>query len=43
MSNRDKVRLMRIQMPNVDDMKSFLDVPEELKLDYCTIILENNT
>lgn len=29
-------------MSNVNDVKSFLEVPDELKLDYYTVILENN-
>ena len=42
LSIRDRVRLMRIIMRNVDDMKAFLKVPNKLKLDYSTIIFEDN-
>lgn len=33
---------MWILIPNVDNMKAFLDVPDELKLNYCMLILEDN-
>ncbi|TYK05448.1 retrotransposon protein [Cucumis melo var. makuwa] len=35
-------RLMRILMRNIDDMKAFLDVPDNMKYPYCNIILEEN-
>ncbi|KAA0049824.1 hypothetical protein E6C27_scaffold1591G00170 [Cucumis melo var. makuwa] len=33
---------MHLRMHNVDDMKAFLDIPNDMKLDYCTTILQNN-
>ncbi|KAL0555944.1 hypothetical protein IC582_004447 [Cucumis melo] len=38
----DRCRLMRILMRNVDDMKAFLDVPNNMKYPYCSIILQEN-
>ncbi|TYK14256.1 retrotransposon protein [Cucumis melo var. makuwa] len=38
----DRCRLMRILMRNVDDMKAFLDVPDNMKYPYCSIILQEN-
>ncbi|KAA0062090.1 retrotransposon protein [Cucumis melo var. makuwa] len=38
----DRCRLMRIPMRNVDDMKAFLNVPDNMKYPYCSIILEEN-
>ncbi|TYK16759.1 retrotransposon protein [Cucumis melo var. makuwa] len=35
-------RLMHILMCNVDDMKPFLDVPDEMKFPYCNMILQEN-
>lgn len=36
------VRLMQIIMRNVHNMKAFLEILDELKLDQCTTILEDN-
>ncbi|KAA0044843.1 retrotransposon protein [Cucumis melo var. makuwa] len=38
----DRCRLMRIIMRNVDDMKAFLEVPDNMKYPYCSIILQEN-
>ncbi|KAA0049583.1 retrotransposon protein [Cucumis melo var. makuwa] len=38
----DRCRLMRILMRNVDDMKAFLDVSDNIKYPYCSIILQEN-
>ncbi|KAL0544454.1 hypothetical protein IC582_019569 [Cucumis melo] len=38
----DRCRLMRILMRNVDDMKAFLKVPDNMKYPYCSIILQEN-
>ncbi|KAL4022851.1 hypothetical protein IC575_016597 [Cucumis melo] len=38
----DRCRLMRILMHNVDDMKVFLEVPDNMKYQYCRIILQEN-
>uniref|UniRef100_A0A9I9E462 Retrotransposon protein n=1 Tax=Cucumis melo TaxID=3656 RepID=A0A9I9E462_CUCME len=38
----DRCRLMRILMRNVDDMKAFLEVPDNMKYPYCSIILQEN-
>ncbi|TYK03073.1 retrotransposon protein [Cucumis melo var. makuwa] len=38
----DRCRLMRILMHNVDDMKAFLEVPDNMKYLYCNIILQEN-
>ncbi|TYK18628.1 retrotransposon protein [Cucumis melo var. makuwa] len=38
----DRCRLMRILMHNVDDMKAFLEVPDNMKYPYCSIILQEN-
>ncbi|KAA0067324.1 retrotransposon protein [Cucumis melo var. makuwa] len=38
----DRCRLMRILMRNVDDMKSFLDIPNNMNYPYYSIILEEN-
>uniref|UniRef100_A0A9I9E4L1 Retrotransposon protein n=1 Tax=Cucumis melo TaxID=3656 RepID=A0A9I9E4L1_CUCME len=38
----DRCRLMRILMRNVDDMKAFLEVPDNMKYPYCNIILQKN-
>ncbi|KAA0055439.1 retrotransposon protein [Cucumis melo var. makuwa] len=38
----DRCHLMRILMHNVDDMKAFLDVPDNMKYPYCSIILQEN-
>ncbi|KAA0048374.1 retrotransposon protein [Cucumis melo var. makuwa] len=37
----DRCRLMRILIHNVNDMKAFLEVPDNMK-PYCSIILEEN-
>ncbi|KAA0065601.1 retrotransposon protein [Cucumis melo var. makuwa] len=42
LSTRDRVRLLWIIMHNVHNMRAFLEVPDELKLDYCTTMLEDN-
>uniref|UniRef100_A0A9I9DDJ0 Retrotransposon protein n=1 Tax=Cucumis melo TaxID=3656 RepID=A0A9I9DDJ0_CUCME len=42
LSRYDRVCSMQILMCNVDDMKAFLDILDELKLDYCTIIFQDN-
>ena len=38
----DRCRLMRILMRNVDDMKAFLEVSDNMKYPYCSIILQEN-
>ncbi|KAL0539423.1 hypothetical protein IC582_023635 [Cucumis melo] len=38
----DRCRLMRILMRNVDDMKAFLEVPDNMKYPYYSIILQEN-
>ncbi|KAA0063726.1 retrotransposon protein [Cucumis melo var. makuwa] len=38
----DRCRLMHILMCNVDDMKAFLDVPDNMKYSYYNIILQEN-
>uniref|UniRef100_A0A9I9EG97 Retrotransposon protein n=1 Tax=Cucumis melo TaxID=3656 RepID=A0A9I9EG97_CUCME len=38
----DRCRLMRILMRNVDDMKAFLKVLDNMKYPYCSIILQEN-
>ncbi|KAA0037854.1 retrotransposon protein [Cucumis melo var. makuwa] len=38
----DRCHLMRILMRNVDNMKAFLDVPDNMKYPYCNIILQEN-
>uniref|UniRef100_A0A9I9E9G1 DUF8040 domain-containing protein n=1 Tax=Cucumis melo TaxID=3656 RepID=A0A9I9E9G1_CUCME len=38
----DRCRLMCILMRNVDDMKAFLEVPDNIKYPYCSIILQEN-
>ncbi|KAA0046363.1 retrotransposon protein [Cucumis melo var. makuwa] len=38
----DRCRLMRILMRNVDDIKAFLEVPDNMKYPYCSIILQEN-
>ncbi|KAL0559592.1 hypothetical protein IC582_004207 [Cucumis melo] len=38
----DRCRLMHIIMRNVDDMKAFLEVPDNMKYPYCNIILQEN-
>ncbi|KAA0065871.1 retrotransposon protein [Cucumis melo var. makuwa] len=38
----DRCRLMRILMRNMDDMKAFFDVLDNMKYLYCNIILEEN-
>ncbi|KAA0026060.1 retrotransposon protein [Cucumis melo var. makuwa] len=38
----DRCRLMRILMRNIDDMKAFLDVSDNMKYSYCNIILQEN-
>ncbi|KAA0067287.1 hypothetical protein IC582_011376 [Cucumis melo] len=38
----DRCRVMRILMRNVDDMKAFLDIPDNMKYSYCNIILQEN-
>ncbi|TYJ99700.1 retrotransposon protein [Cucumis melo var. makuwa] len=38
----DRCLLMRILICNVDDMKAFLDVPDNMKYPYCSIILQEN-
>ncbi|KAA0047509.1 retrotransposon protein [Cucumis melo var. makuwa] len=38
----DRCRLMRIIMRNVDDMKAFLEVPDNMNYPYCSIILQEN-
>ncbi|KAA0066918.1 retrotransposon protein [Cucumis melo var. makuwa] len=38
----DRCRLMRILMHNIDDMKDFLDVPDNMKYPYCNIIFQEN-
>uniref|UniRef100_A0A9I9EKM1 DUF8040 domain-containing protein n=1 Tax=Cucumis melo TaxID=3656 RepID=A0A9I9EKM1_CUCME len=38
----DRCHLMRILMRNVDDMKAFLEVPDNMKYPYCNIILQEN-
>ncbi|KAA0059814.1 retrotransposon protein [Cucumis melo var. makuwa] len=38
----DRCRLMRILMCNVDDMKAFLEVLDNMKYPYCSIILQYN-
>ncbi|KAA0054345.1 retrotransposon protein [Cucumis melo var. makuwa] len=38
----DRCRLMRILMRNVDDMKAFLEVPDNMKYPYCSIIFQEN-
>ncbi|KAA0059863.1 retrotransposon protein [Cucumis melo var. makuwa] len=42
LNSRDRVRLMQIIMHSVLDMKAFLRIPIELKLEYCTVLLEDN-
>lgn len=42
LTSRDRVRLMWIVMRSVQGMKSFLRIPSELKLEYCTVLLEDN-
>ncbi|KAA0052090.1 retrotransposon protein [Cucumis melo var. makuwa] len=37
-----RCRLMRVLMRNVNDMKVFLDVPDNMKYPYCSIILQEN-
>ncbi|KAA0048589.1 retrotransposon protein [Cucumis melo var. makuwa] len=36
----DRCRLMHILMRNVDDMKAFLEVSDNMKYPYCSIILQ---
>ncbi|KAA0047697.1 retrotransposon protein [Cucumis melo var. makuwa] len=38
----DRCRLMRILMCNIDDMKAFLEVPDNMKYSFCSIILQKN-
>uniref|UniRef100_A0A9I9EHQ6 Retrotransposon protein n=1 Tax=Cucumis melo TaxID=3656 RepID=A0A9I9EHQ6_CUCME len=38
----DRCRLIRILMRNVDDMKAFLEVPDNMKYSYYSIILQEN-
>ncbi|KAA0048779.1 retrotransposon protein [Cucumis melo var. makuwa] len=38
----DRCRLMCILIHNVEDMKAFLDVPNNMKYPFCSIILEEN-
>ncbi|KAA0035700.1 retrotransposon protein [Cucumis melo var. makuwa] len=38
----DRCHLMRILMRNVDDMKAFLEVPDNMKYPYSSIILQEN-
>ncbi|TYK05687.1 retrotransposon protein [Cucumis melo var. makuwa] len=38
----DRCHLMRILMRNVDDMKAFLEVPDNMKYPYCSTILQEN-
>ncbi|KAL4028537.1 hypothetical protein IC575_011734 [Cucumis melo] len=38
----DRCRLMRILMCNIDDMKAFLEVPDNMKYPFCSIILQEN-
>ncbi|KAA0050216.1 hypothetical protein IC582_021749 [Cucumis melo] len=38
----DRCRLMHILMRNVDDMKAFLEVPDNMKYSYYNIILQEN-
>ncbi|KAA0064212.1 retrotransposon protein [Cucumis melo var. makuwa] len=38
----DMCRLIRIPMRDVDDMKAFLDILDNMKYLYCNIILEKN-
>ncbi|KAA0035629.1 retrotransposon protein [Cucumis melo var. makuwa] len=38
----DRCRLMHILMRNVDDMKAFLEVSDNMKYPYCSIILQEN-
>ncbi|KAL0546352.1 hypothetical protein IC582_016260 [Cucumis melo] len=38
----DRCLLMRILIRNVNDMKAFLDVPDNMKYPYCSIILQEN-
>ncbi|KAA0055062.1 retrotransposon protein [Cucumis melo var. makuwa] len=38
----DRYRSMHILMRNVDDMKAFLDVSDNMKYPYCSIILQEN-
>ncbi|KAA0052025.1 retrotransposon protein [Cucumis melo var. makuwa] len=38
----DRCRLMRMLMRNIDDIKAFLEVPDNMKYPYCSIILQEN-
>ncbi|TYK11084.1 retrotransposon protein [Cucumis melo var. makuwa] len=39
----DRCHCMCILMHNVDNMKAFMDVPDELKFNFCTDILQENS
>lgn len=38
----DKAYCVRKLTQNLADMKAFLDIPEEMKMDYCAIILQDD-
>ena len=42
LSGLDRARCLRKLMQNLADMKAFLVVPEEMKMDYCTVILQDD-
>ncbi|KAA0058838.1 retrotransposon protein [Cucumis melo var. makuwa] len=42
LSGLDRARCLRKLMQNLADMKAFLVVPEEMKMDYCKVILQDD-